>query len=211
MGTDPDLFLHPERISKELICPLCTCVLENPVQTPTDHLFCEDELIEWMSRHEKPLCPVTHAELKPDSIRKPSRIILNMLAELQRFCTYKEEGCDWVGENEHLAAHLALCAKRPHSVMTAEIKDKDDKIKQLRARCLKYEKQVGELTASNEELRDQVGVCQRKLKVYDAFFESGGADTKAAGRGQGDARTESALQKLLKLRDLSSFEGEGKS
>ena len=95
--------------------------------------------------------------------------------------------------------------------MTAEIKDKDEKIKQLRARCLKYEKQVGELTASNAELRDQVGLCQRKLKVYDAFFESGGADIKAVGRGQGDARTESALQKLLKLRDLSSFEGEGKS
>jgi hypothetical protein len=57
----------------------------------------------------------------------------------------------------------------------------------------------------------QVGVCRRKLKVYDAFFESGSADTKAVGRGQGDARTESALQKLLKLRDLSSFEDEGKS
>ncbi len=217
MGTDPDLFVHPERISSQLICPICTQVLENPVQTPTDHLFCEDELIEWMSRHEKPLCPVSHEELKPDSIRKPSRIILNMLAELQRFCTYKNEGCNWIGENEHLSAHLAQCPKRPNSVLTAEIKDKDEKIKQLRARCNKYEKQISDLTAANEDLRQQVGMCQRKLKVYDAFFESGGAGTgsdakiSSQGRGSADQRSESALQKLLKLRELNSFEDEGKS
>jgi E3 ubiquitin-protein ligase NRDP1 len=215
MGTDPDLFVHPERISKELICPICTQVLENPVQTPTDHLFCEDELIEWMSRHERPLCPVTHAELKPDSIRKPSRIILNMLAELQRYCSNRAEGCDWVGENEHLALHLTKCAKRPRDEMTRELAAKDEKIKQLRVRCARAEKQLADVTAMHTELQDELKACQRKLKVYDAFFDSGGTELKSGGGGgsgsSAGSRGESALQKLLKLRDLGSFEDEGKA
>ena len=50
MGIDYECFLHPERISSELICPICTLVLENPVQTPSEHLFCEEELLEWLTR-----------------------------------------------------------------------------------------------------------------------------------------------------------------
>ena len=50
MGIEAECFVHPERISKELFCPICTLVLENPVQTPSEHLFCEDELLEWLTR-----------------------------------------------------------------------------------------------------------------------------------------------------------------
>ena len=50
MGIESESFVHPERIPNELFCPICTLVLENPVQTPTEHLFCEDELLEWLTR-----------------------------------------------------------------------------------------------------------------------------------------------------------------
>ena len=52
MGIDTDCFVYPERISPQLICPICTQVLERPVQTPSEHLFCEDELLEWMTRSQ---------------------------------------------------------------------------------------------------------------------------------------------------------------
>eukprot|EP00606_Chrysophyceae_sp_TOSAG23-5_P000652 GSChrysophyteH2.ASY1.ANO1.211.1 assembled CDS len=164
MGTDPDLFVHPERISSQLICPICTQVLESPVQTATEHLFCEDELIEWMSRHDTPLCPVTHAELKPDDIRKPSRIILNMLAELERYCPNRSNGCEWQGLNEQVRLHACTCDKRPAGELREEITAKDEKIKQLRARCHKHETALKELRAEHEELALQLTLATRKLK-----------------------------------------------
>ena len=213
MGTDPDLFVHPERISNQLICPICTQVLENPVQTPTDHLFCEDELIEWMSRSNEPLCPVSKEPLVPDSIKRPSRIILNMLSELERYCPNKSEGCDWVGENGHLGTHLAKCTMRPRQEMMDELKAKSDKIKLLKARCTKYEDQVKDLKSENEQLLHTVSICQRKLKVYDAFFKEEESDSGSIGTGaKADSKAndrreagESALQKIMKLRELDSF------
>jgi uncharacterized protein YbaR (Trm112 family) len=92
MGLDFDLFVHPDRISPQLICPICKLVLDKPVQTHTDHLFCEEELLEWMSLSDHPLCPMTKTPLDPNHIKKPSRIILNMLNELEMYCIYKGNG-----------------------------------------------------------------------------------------------------------------------
>ena len=39
MGRDFDLFVYPDRISSQLICPICTLVLNKPVQTPTGILI----------------------------------------------------------------------------------------------------------------------------------------------------------------------------
>jgi len=183
MGLDLELFVHPERISSQLICPICTQVLLNPVQTPTDHLFCEDELLEWMTRSS--VCPVTNAKLDPDSIRKPSRIIVNMLAELQRFCDNKCEGCTWTGEQEHLSSHLTACQKRPREQLCAEIKDKDEKILRLRARLAKTEKVVAELSEQNQILASNLAIVERKLKVYDAFFAVDGNSNSSSGGGGG--------------------------
>ena len=213
MGVDPDLFVHPERISSQLICPICTQVLENPVQTATEHLFCEDELIEWMSRHDQPRCPVTHEELRPDDIRKPSRIILNMLAELERYCPNKENGCSWTGMSEQVEAHASKCDKRPHEDLLKEMNEKDEKIKQLRARCAKHEKTISDLKEKTTELQQELSVSRRKLKVYDAFFESSPAikaGSSAEAQAKGSSDSESALQKLLRLRELGSFEADAK-
>ena len=87
MGVELESFVHPERISSQLICPICTQVLDRPVQTPSEHLFCEDELLEWMTRSQ--FCPVTNSKLEPDSIKRPGRVILNMLAELDRYCPHR--------------------------------------------------------------------------------------------------------------------------
>ena len=191
------------------------------MQTPTEHLFCEDELIEWMARSTRPLCPVTNEVLEPDKIRKPSRIILNMLGELQRYCPNKEEGCDWVGNNEHLGTHLESCTKRDRVEMQKEIKKKDEKIKSLRRKCESLEKQLNESLAGNQDMREQLMIYKRKLRVYDAFFaeESDNYERSSnSARSSGNTKsspsstgTESALQKILNLRELKSFQDEGKS
>jgi hypothetical protein len=170
MGIEFEQFVHPERISKQLICPICTCVLENPVQTDDEHLFCENELLEWMTRSN--LCPVSHTELKPDSIRKPGRIILNMLAELEMFCPYKANGCCWVGQNEHLQHHKKKCEHRSSLELITELSCKDNEITNLKEILFKSEKKCQQLFEQNSELQVKLKICESKLRVYDAFMES---------------------------------------
>lgn len=209
MGNDPDLYVHPDRISSQLICPICTQVLENPVQTADDHLFCEDELLEWLSRSKEGLCPVSNKKLDPDAIRKPSRIILNMLAELERYCPNKSEGCQWSGESEHLATHIKDCTFKRKEDMMDEIKRKDEKIASLRVKVESALYQLKRERQKNKDLTTELEICTRKLKVYDAFFEEGQerAEAKQATNSRGN---ESELQKILRIRELKSFREEGK-
>lgn len=178
MGLDLDGFLHPERISSQLICPICTQVLDNPVQTPTDHLFCEDELLEWLSRSS--LCPATNTQLDPDSIRRPSRIIVNMLAELQRYCPNRAEGCAWVGENEHTAAHVAGCTFRPRSLLMQDLSLAEERISKLKAKLAKAEKKIELLTQINVELASTNAIHERKLRVYNAFLANDSAASSSS-------------------------------
>lgn len=169
-GLDLDDFVYPERISSQLICPICTQVLENPVQTPTDHLFCEDELLEWLSRST--LCPATNTPLDPDAIGRPSRIIVNMLAELQRYCPNRAEGCTWKGENEHTAAHVVACTFRPRALVVQDLTLAEEKISKLRDKLVKAEKKIEMLTHINVELASTNAINERKLRVYNAFLSS---------------------------------------
>lgn len=157
MGIDLELFVHPERISSQLICPICTQVLDNPVQTTTEHLFCEDELLEWMSRSS--LCPITKTELDPLSIRKPGRIILNMLGELEMYCKNRPHGCTWTGSREHLGKHLETCECQSKEQIRGELEERDNKIKDL-------EHQVEELTSRNDELMHENAILTEKIEEY---------------------------------------------
>ena len=94
MGIEIECFVYPDRISEgvfscliiiryninyfslthslpskipELICPICHNVVENAVQTPSEHLFCEDELLEWLVQSN--LCPVTNTPLDASTIK----------------------------------------------------------------------------------------------------------------------------------------------
>ena len=216
MGNDTDMYVHPDRISSQLICPICTQVLENPVQTAEDHLFCEDELLEWMSRSNEPTCPVTGNKLDPDSIKKPSRIILNMLRELERYCPHKSEGCKWTGESEHLANHVKGCMFRRREDLMEEIKRKDEKLNYYRTKIEALEKQLKKERRKNEELDANLEVCKAKVKVYDAFLadELTAEKQKERVRNTMDKMKESgeisALQRVLNLRELKTFDDEGK-
>lgn len=171
MGFELDQFVDPDHISQELICPICCGVLERPVQTSTDHLFCEDELLEWMERSD--ICPLSNTKLNPAEIKKPSRIIMNILGGLIMKCSNRSEGCAWTGRYEFLQDHLKCCAHRPRAQLcellelkSAELDDVKKKYSELKARCRYLEDDNAMLKSSNEAL-------QRQIKVYDAFVKSG--------------------------------------
>lgn len=175
MGIDNEDFVHPERISSQLICPICTQVLKNPVQTATEHLFCEDELLEWMTRST--LCPITKSELDPSSIKKPSRIILNMLAELEVYCKNKNEGCKWTGPQDNLTSHLKQCSFKPRSYLYEEINKRDILIDKMGQQIEKLEIKCSELEDENSILTKQLESYETKLRVYNALILSQNIDT----------------------------------
>lgn len=166
-GFELDIFVHPDRISSQLICTICQGVLDRPVQTPSEHLFCEDELLEWMTRSN--LCPITHRVLDPNSIRKPSRIILNMLGELERFCQHKSRGCSWQGQSERVAEHEKNCSWRPIEDLLLQISKRDEFIRVLQRDFTALEKRNEELEISNQSLHEKVSVLTKRLKVYEAL------------------------------------------
>lgn len=170
MGLESDLLVHPERLSPQLICPICTQVLRNPVQTPSEHLFCEDELLEWMTISN--ICPVTKVQLLPQDIKRPSRIIINMLAELEIYCFNKSNGCTWTGLNEQLNTHLLKCQHKPAEDLKKELMEKDERINYLTGRISLLETKCAELEAENKQLRSSLNENSRKLRVFNAFTES---------------------------------------
>jgi hypothetical protein len=88
MGFDVSDF--EETVSEHLVCSLCHGVLENPVQTPCDHLFCEAELLEWLLVSNK--CPLDNGPLDPTKITRPrSRIWLSGCRQQRREAYFR--GC----------------------------------------------------------------------------------------------------------------------
>ena len=174
MGLDSDLLVHPERLSSQLICPICTQVLQNPVQTSTDHLFCEEELLEWMTISS--VCPVTKVQLLAQEIKKPSRIILNMLAELEVFCPNKVNGCNWSGLNETMGVHFRSCDHKPVEDLKKDIAEKDKRIFDLQWRVDSLEARCNDLEEENKCLKGIIVENNRRLRVFSALAESKQSD-----------------------------------
>ena len=217
MGFEIELFVHPERISSQLICPICTSVLERPVQTPSEHLFCEDELLEWMTRSQ--MCPVTNTKLDPDTIKKPGRIIVNMLAELEMYCPNRIHGCQWIGSSDQVTIHKKKCSSRSKEELLLEIQNKDSIIAKLKQKLSTSLETIAELQEKNTSLLDnyqQLEIINRRLKVYDAFFKSDekedkedkeeGDDDDKATTGSSSSSSSSAVQRLSRLRRLHLIE-----
>lgn len=119
------------------------------------------------------ICPVTHRVLLPESITRPGRIIMNMLGELERYCPNKQDGCSWTGPNYSVEAHLRDCKCVKRESLQEEIARKNKRIEELEHQVSEYEDQIHTLTEHNDDLLDQVIILERKVKVYEAFFESG--------------------------------------
>jgi hypothetical protein len=208
MGRDLDSFLHPERISSQLICPICTLVLHNPVQTATEHLFCEDELLEWLTRSSQ--CPVTKRVIDPSEIRRPGRIILNMLAELEVYCKNRSRGCNWTGPCDGSDRHHRSCSFRPADELLEELKGKEAKIHELQQRVTELESENVVLTdkhstllQENDDLQEQLLICQQRLRVYEALVPTASLAKDENIRSTEKQSDAERLQRLQRLQSLN--------
>jgi hypothetical protein len=113
-------FYYTSPVPCDLQCPICSDVLQNPVVTPCQHLFCEHDLLQWFVRApddqgDKPSqrCPQCNTVCAPDSIQPAGRIINNILGDLERRCAHPD--CNWKGTADNYERHCKSCVEEQHT------------------------------------------------------------------------------------------------
>lgn len=86
MGYDLVRFIGA--IDEEFYCTICTMVLEEPLQSPCDHLFCSNCIKDWLVVDKS--CPVDRRPLTINSLKPPARYFLNMLGKLDIKCAFRK-------------------------------------------------------------------------------------------------------------------------
>nr|XP_034342108.1 E3 ubiquitin-protein ligase NRDP1-like [Arvicanthis niloticus] len=106
-------------IDEHLICPICSGVLEEPVQVPhCEHTFCNGCIIQWLSQQQT--CPVDHSIVTVAHLSPVPWIMLKMLSKLQIACDNAVFGCSALVRLDHLKYHLNDCEHNPKQPVTCE-------------------------------------------------------------------------------------------
>ncbi|KAF6032249.1 RNF41 [Bugula neritina] len=107
-------------VDEELMCTICSCVLEEPLQAPQcEHAFCAACINEWLTR--QPTCPVDRAAISPADLKPVPRILRNLLARLTIKCENAAQGCTASIKLDSLASHLNECEFNPKKPVSCEL------------------------------------------------------------------------------------------
>uniref|UniRef100_K1Q2Z3 E3 ubiquitin-protein ligase NRDP1 n=1 Tax=Magallana gigas TaxID=29159 RepID=K1Q2Z3_MAGGI len=106
-------------VDEELVCPICSGVLEEPLQAPQcEHAFCGACIQEWLTR--QPTCPVDRNPITPNQLKPVPRILRNLLSRLQIACDNATYGCTAVVKLDMLSAHIQECEHNPKKPVHCE-------------------------------------------------------------------------------------------
>lgn len=106
MGWDIDRFPEGE-VNLELICCICTCILEDPVESPCRHVFCSQCIKTWLSNQKS--CPHCRAPVHKRDLQSVVPLLKNIISKQKIFCDNKCRGCPDVIALENLQGHIASC------------------------------------------------------------------------------------------------------
>ncbi|KAK2723287.1 E3 ubiquitin-protein ligase NRDP1-like isoform X2 [Artemia franciscana] len=115
MGIDVARFCG--EVDRDLLCPICSFVLEDPIQVPTcEHAFCKSCIFEWLTRSQT--CPIDRTTI--DALKPAPRIMRNFLSRLTLTCSNQTHGCPAILTLERLEAHLLQCNFDPKRLITCQ-------------------------------------------------------------------------------------------
>lgn len=84
MGYEVTRFI--DKTNEKFYCSICKLILEDPMQSPCDHLFCKKCINEWLAVNE--ICTVDFGSLKVDDLKPAAGILCNMLNGLEIKCDF---------------------------------------------------------------------------------------------------------------------------
>ncbi|CAB1336560.1 unnamed protein product [Coregonus sp. 'balchen'] len=173
MGYDVTRFQG--EVDEDLLCPICSMVLEEPVQAPhCEHAFCNACISQWFNQQQ--ICPVDRSVVTLAHLRPVPRIMRNMLSKLQIACDNAGFGCTATLRLDQLQSHLKDCEHNPKRPINCEEgcgleMPKDEMcnhncIKHLRGVVQQQHTKISELEKNAAEHKHQLGeqaVIKRSL------------------------------------------------
>ncbi|ELU17184.1 hypothetical protein CAPTEDRAFT_84923, partial [Capitella teleta] len=111
MGYSVGIFV--DEVDDNLLCSICSQVLQDAVLTPCGHSFCQECLDQWLARPERITCPHCRGAV----IREQARPILalrNFVLSLKIHCVNRSLGCEALITLDTLTSHAETCG---HSIV----------------------------------------------------------------------------------------------
>ncbi|PSN30920.1 E3 ubiquitin-protein ligase NRDP1 [Blattella germanica] len=168
-------------VDEELVCPICSGVLEDPLQAPVcEHAFCRGCIQEWISR--QPTCPVDRQAITSAQLRPVPRILRNLLSRLCITCDNASYGCTSVMKLDALTSHLEECEHNPKRPVPCEqgcglVIPKDELkehncVKELRALIHSQQQKMADFQQEMAEQRFQINEQKRELQLLKDFMRA---------------------------------------
>ncbi|XP_022122730.2 E3 ubiquitin-protein ligase NRDP1 isoform X1 [Pieris rapae] len=168
-------------VDEELICPICSGVLEDPLQAPTcEHAFCRGCITQWISR--QPKCPVDRQAVTASQLIPVPRILRNLLSRLCTSCDNAPHGCSAVLKLDSLASHLVECEFNPKRPMPCEtgcglVIPKDELaehncVRELRALITSQQEKLTDYQQELAEQRLIINEHKRELALLKDFMRA---------------------------------------
>ncbi|EDV58650.1 E3 ubiquitin-protein ligase NRDP1 [Drosophila erecta] len=177
MGFDMNCIVG--HVDEELICPICTDVLEEPVQSSQcEHAYCRACIDKWML--QKQICPVDRSALLASHLVPVSRLMRNMLGRLKMKCTFSQSGCTQMLALEEFRTHVAACEHNPKVVVECSkgcgMKIPKDEMSrhncvfELREVVETVVKEVSDLKQKVTDLEAQSSSQRRELELFQYYI-----------------------------------------
>jgi hypothetical protein len=97
--------------SSGLTCPMCRKTFHDPViLSACGHSFCRDCIEEAVETDKS--CPLCRSRVQPENVRA-NLALLQLIQELEVYCTNRMFGCQESFKLELLPQHLEKCSKKP--------------------------------------------------------------------------------------------------
>ncbi|XP_076368626.1 E3 ubiquitin-protein ligase NRDP1-like [Tachypleus tridentatus] len=162
-------------VDEELICPICSGVLEEPLQAPQcEHAFCRTCIHEWLTRQQ--MCPVDRTPITTLQLKCVPRILRNLLSRLLISCDNSSFGCTAVVKLDRLASHLEGCEHNPRRpvqceqgcglvVPMDELKDHNC-IKELRALVESQQQKMKQFQQELSEQKREINMLKEHIHSF---------------------------------------------
>ena len=100
-------------VDQNIICSICSAVLEEAVLTPCGHSFCGNCLDIWLARPGRAkTCPECRGNVRVEDVR-PIHSIRNLVNAMDVCCENKDRGCPLTMKVEELKYHIKVCEFAP--------------------------------------------------------------------------------------------------
>ena len=151
-------------VDQNLICNICTGVLDHAVVTMCGHSFCHSCLSMWLSKPETESCPICRSYTSRYEII-PNISIRNIVDSLLVWCENSEKGCKHVLKLETLDAHTSNCDFRDVECVACKDTFRKCELAEHCQVCPAIESEMK--TFSPDDSNVPIGMLSRKIAMLE--------------------------------------------